>query len=282
MRNNKSLLISSRVRNDEFFTQLSDIKDELMYYKRHFADKVVLCNCNDTPAGNFFKFFTENFKEFRLKKLVAVGYMDNNGTGTIYEYNGKDTATIPLNGTGSFMSDECRELLTNVDIITTNPPFSMFRGFVDLLVKHDKKFLILGNVNAITYRSIYTLIDGGNLWLGSTSPEYFILPSGGVKRVGNVNWFTNLDSDRVNDPVPLTKRYTPEAYPKYDGSDIIEVNRVANIPCDYLGPMGVPITYLPKHCPEQFEIVRVGRDGSKPFSIDGKAVYFRILIKRRG
>lgn len=275
-------------KKDEFYTQLSDIEKELKHYKKHFKDKVVLCNCDDPRVSNFFHFFSYNFEKFGLKKLIATCYksqdMDlfskNESEKAIYlEYEGdKNGDFVPnpeeigikhLKGDGDFRSKECIELLKQADIVVTNPPFSLFREYVAQLVEYDKKFVIVGHQNAITYLEIFKLLKENKLWLGygftggaghfiNTQYENYATASDkkeGMIRVSGVHWFTNLDINKRHEDIILYKNYTPEEYPKFDNYDAININVTKDIPCDYSGAMGVPITFMDKYNPDQFELI---------------------------
>jgi hypothetical protein len=316
---NKLLQKAKESKSDEFYTQLSDIESELQHYKSHFKDKVVFCNCDDPRSSNFFKYFSSNFKELGLKKIIASCYRKQerdlfntkeSENGFFYEYSGTkgekikpgSNDIIHYKGDGDFRSDESIELLKQSDIVVTNPPFSLFRDYVDQLVKYDKKFLIIGNVNAITYKETFKLIKGNKAWLGinlGRGISGFIVPEhydlyGTEARIDSVGnrivspnnclWLTNLDTSKRHEDVTLTKRYFGNEieYPCYDNYDGINVNKTKDIPSDYTGTMGVPITFLHKYNPEQFEIIKF-RKGSdeKDLSIKGKCPYFRILIKNK-
>ncbi len=317
MAKNKNLHKAKRGKNDEFYTQLVDIENELKHYKEHFKDKVVLCNCDDPRESNFFIYFALNFAHLGLKKLICSCYKNQDydlfsqnasSRAVYYEYMGRakiDYNTITsstaikrytFEGDGDFRSEECVDLLKEADIVVTNPPFSLFREYVAQLIKYDKKFLIIGHQNAITYKEIFTLFKEDEIWLGygfRGGAAHFINKHyqdyatasdhrDGMIRVSGVHWFTNLEHDKRNQELILYKKYNSEAYPKYDNYNAINVNKVAEIPCDYFGVIGVPITFLDKYNPKQFEIIkfRKGDDG-KDLSINGKCPYFRILIRRR-
>jgi len=293
MSKNSNLHSAKKARNDEFYTQLSDIEKEMVHYKDHFKGKTIYCNCDDARESNFFKFFSLNFEKLGLKKLITTGYKaDGQGVALIYEgdKNGNrlpDTEEItirPLQGNGDFRSEECIKFLKESDIVVTNPPFSLFREYIAQLMEYGKKFIVIGNQNAITYKEIFPLIKNNQLWLGvSPRSMEFILPNG-EKGVVNACWFTNLEHDKRHRPIDLYKHYSNE-YKHYDNYDAIEVGKVCEIPMDYDGVMGVPITFLDKYCPEQFEIVGLDRyvEGNKypnkRMFIDGKEQYARILIR---
>lgn len=322
---NRNLEDAKRARKDEFYTQMEDIANELKHYKAHFRGKSVLCNCDDPRESQFFKYFTQNFEIFGLKRLVATCYKSqdkdlfshNDSEKAIYQiYEGDKNGNLQVDdcevgihefkGDGDFRSDEAIALLEQADIVVTNPPFSLFREYVAQLVKYKKDFLIIGNVNALTYREIFPLVKENKLWLGATIhsgdrkfrvPDNYPLHAAGCGideegkpyiRVKGVRWFTTLDYRQRHEKLPLYKHYTPEEYPKYDNYDAIEVSKTADIPQDYDGVMGVPITFMDKYNPDQFEILgqMVSTTVSKfnmgyPF-INGKKVYARILIRRKG
>lgn len=316
---NKLLQKAKKSKSDEFYTQLVDIESELQHYKDHFKNKVVYCNCDDPQISNFFKYFVSNFKELGLKKLIASCYKEqvmdlfstaDTENGFYYEYAGADDQKkipsskdiIYFKGDGDFRSAESIELLKQSDIVVTNPPFSLFRDYVAQLVKYDKQFLIIGNVNAITYKEIFKLIKENKAWLGinlGRGVSGFIVPEhyelyGTEARIddagnrivspNNCLWLTNLDNSKRHEDIELTKKYIGNEgeYPKYDNYDGINVNKTQDIPSDYDGYIGVPITFLHKFNPEQFEIIkfRKGNDG-KDLSIDGKCPYFRIIIRNK-
>jgi hypothetical protein len=292
---NKNLTQAKKNKKDEFYTQLSDIERELKHYKSHFKDKVVYCNCDDPRISNFFHFFSYNFERLGLKKLITTCYQNqnmdlfsqNDSEQAIYlEYNGdKNGNNIPdleeigirhLNGDGDFRSAESIELLKQADIVVTNPPFSLFREYVGQLIEHDKKFIIIGHQNATKYKEIFKLIKENKMWLGhgfKGGAAHFInkhyedyASAGdhkeGMIRVSGVVWLTNLDITKRHEDLILYKQYTPLEYPKYDNYDAIEVSKTNEIPKDYRGVMGVPITFLEKYNPDQFEILGMtsGRD----------------------
>lgn len=291
MAKNKNLNAAARAKKDKFYTQRADIEHELQHYTAHFADKVVLCNCDDPFESQFFFYFAMNFKFLKLRKLIVTSY-----TGSPVQ--------------GDFRSKECVAALREADIVATNPPFSLFREFVKRLVDANKKFLIIGNINCITYKEIFPLIMANKIWLGygmGRAIKGFIVPEGyelygtearmeNGKRIVATNqclWLTNLEHDKLNRPYDLVFSYeeNPERYPRYDNYDAIEVSKTGDIPYDYYGVMGVPITFLDKYCPEQFELLGISYkydsppchiDG-KPWetSVNGKNFYKRLFIRRR-
>lgn len=286
---NKKLSAAKKAKNDEFWTLMPDIEKEVSQYKDQFEDKVIYCNCDDYRWSNFYKYFKDHFKEYKLKRLIASCL-----TGEYASYDGNVETTGKLQN-GDFRKEESIELLKTADIVITNPPFSLFREYVAQLIKYNKKFLIIGNKNAITYKEIFPLIKENKLWLGYYYPNEFRLPNGDTtKKVnGLCRWFTNLDIKKRHKDLILYKKYTAKDYPKYDNYDAIEVGKVANIPKDYNGVMGVPITFLDSYNPKQFEIVGWSRHndldmdggywlgGCNDATINGKIVYRRILIKRK-
>lgn len=287
----KSLLdAAKREKLDEFYTQLPDIERELRHYRDHFKGKVVYCNCDDPRISNFFHYFSYNFKKLGLKKLITTCYKSqqrdlfsqNDSETAIYlEYEGDGSGNnVPdpdeigikrLEGDGDFRNAESVELLKQADIVVTNPPFRLFREYVAQLIEHDKKFLIIGHQNAITYKELFPLIQSNRIWLGNGFPRnvaHFDTPytptghwieqsGGGVIRVVGVQWFTNLDYAKRHEDLILYRTYNPVDYPSYDNFDAIEVGKTSEIPMDYEGVMGVPKTFLHKHNPDQFEIVGV-------------------------
>ena len=316
---NADLTLAKKRKEDEFYTQLVDIENELKHYKEHFKGKVVLCNCDDPRKSNFFKYFADNFEKLQLKRLIATCYKSTDlfgfsrgesvhGACQIYEgdKNGNmvvdddEVCVKELKGDGDFRSDECIEILKRADIVVTNPPFSLFREYVAQLVKYEKKFIIIGNQNAIKYKEVFPLFMENRIWLGygfNRNCAHFITNyednasdrdhRAGMIRVPSVTWFTNLEIAKRHERYPLYKTYTPDEFPKYDNYDAIEVGKTSDIPLDYDGIMGVPITFMYKYCPEQFEIVGVFNHGSdskfdiaKPI-LNGKELYSRIAIRHK-
>lgn len=258
---NANLHKAKDAKNDEFYTQLTDVSKELMHYKQHFKDKIVLCNCDDPTWSAFWKYFHLNFSALGLKKLISTHYDKNDPTYKM-EYTGGDDNDIEvgvktsLEGNGDFRNQECLDLLDECDIVVTNPPFSLFREYVACLIEHEKKFLIIGNKNAITYKEIFPLLKNDDVWIGYESPSKFDTPQGITKKINGLSrWFTNLDIKKRHEKLILWKNYSPEEYPHYENFDAIEVDKIANIPCDYDGMMGVPKTFMDNYNPEQFEII---------------------------
>lgn len=347
---NKNLNAAKTAKKDEFYTQLTDIERELQHYWQHFRGKVVLCNCDDPYESNFFKYFALRFNQLGLKKLICTCYdgspvagtqlslfsldvegnekktaykveitevKDMNGDGAVdltdVEYlikNDKNVLSV-LRGNGDFRSNECIDLLKEADIVVTNPPFSLFREYIGQLVEYDKKFLIIGSQNNITYKEIFPLLMNKKVWLGYKSGDMaFKVPNDYEPRetrywqdldgqkwrsLGNICWFTNLDHNKRHEDLDLICRYSPEEHPAYDYYKAINVNRVDDIPCDYDGVMGVPITFLDKYSLEQFDIMDANdyrKNNSVPIkphglikdkdgSINGKPTYARILIRNK-
>ena len=258
---NANLHKAKNAKNDEFYTQLTDVSKELMHYKQHFKDKIVFCNCDDPTWSAFWKYFHLNFEALGLKKLISTHYDKTEPTYKM-EYTGSNDNDIevgvktPLEGNGDFRNQECLDLLDEADIVVTNPPFSLFREYVAVLMEHEKKFLIIGNKNAITYKEIFPLLKNDAVWIGYESPSKFDTPQGITKKISGLSrWFTNLDIKKRHEKLILWKNYSPEEYPHYENFDAIEVDKIANIPCDYDGMMGVPKTFMDNYNPEQFEII---------------------------
>ena len=254
---NSNLHTAKREKNDEFYTQLTDIEKELCHYKEQFRDKVVYCNCDDARQSNFFKFFSLNFEHYGLKKLITTSF-NANGKGTILIYEGdkngnrmvddEEIQVKELNGNGDFRSEECVELLKQADIVVTNPPFSLAREYFKVLFDNNVKFLVISPQNAITYKEIFPYIIQGKLWLGHNMVHDFVQPDGNVKKFGNISWFTNMETNKQNYPKCLIKSYNPTDYPQYDNYNAINVDKVKDIPYDYDGVIGCPITILNDLC----------------------------------
>lgn len=282
---NKNFQKAKRNKNDEFYTQLSDIENELKHYKDHFKDKVVYCNADDPRVSNFFHYFSYNFEYLGLKKLITTCYKNQemdlfsvhdqeSAIALIYEGE-KDNGRVPtvenigvidLEGDGDFRSPEAIEFLREADIIVTNPPFSLFREYMAQLIEYEKKFLIIGNYGSVIYKEIFPLIQSNAVWTGmSPRSMSFKTPEGDLKTV-NAKWFTNLDIPKRHEELILYKKYTPEDYPKYINYDAIEVSRVSDIPMDYEGYMGVPITFIESYNPDQFELVGYSLEMAEPMS----------------
>ena len=289
---NKNLNAAKAAKKDEFYTQLEDINNELRHYREHFKGKTVLCNCDDPRISNFFTYFAYNFEFLGLKRLITTCYKSqerdlfsqNKCDQAIYliydgDKNGnnipdpEEIGIHPLKGDGDFRSPECIELLKQADIVVTNPPFSLFREYVAQLMEYDKKFLIIGNQNNITYKEIFPLLMNNKLWLGYKSGDMaFRVPENSEPRetrywqdetgqkwrsMGNVCWFTNLDIRKRHEEIILYHGYNDKDYSHFDNYDAINVGKVDEIPCDYDGLMGVPLTFLDKYNPDQFEILGI-------------------------
>lgn len=356
---NKTLHTSKTQKNDEFYTQLSDIENELKHYREQFRGKVVFCNCDDPYESNFFKYFANNFRHLGIKRLIATSFTkspiagtqiafieieglkpdgkqpfkveineipDSDGDGAIdlgdiqHLLKHDKNIVTPLKGNGDFRSAECVELLKQSDIIVTNPPFSLFREYVAQLITYDKKFLIIGNTNAITYEEVFPFLKDNKIWLGVNNgaktyevPMHYdqnntFVGKDGKKyaKMGNTGWFTNLDLEKRHQVLQMYKKFNPDEYDEYDNYDAIEVSKVQDIPMDYEGAMGVPITFLDKYNPKQFEILALtdrkntsglrtktytaadtpkyndlNRRGAIKTDGEYKSTYARILIRRR-
>lgn len=324
---NSGLNRARKNKRDEFYTQLPDIEREMRHYRKHFQGKTVYCNCDDPRVSAFFEFFTKNFEFLGLKRLVTTCYksreMDlfsrNDSERAIkLVYEGGAPNSLPtaedigvtlLEGDGDFASEECQELLRNADIVVTNPPFSLFNEYVRQLDKFGKKFIIIGHQNAITYTTIFPLLRDNRMWLGygfKRNMAHFVAPHyedtasdadhrEGMIRVSGVVWYTNLDIDKRHEEMILVRRYSgnEDAYPRYDNYDAIEVSKTQDIPIDYDGVMGVPITFMTKYNPAQFEIIGATESEGSGFSnglwtrssqvaqamVKGKKVYKRIFIR---
>jgi len=261
-------------KKDEFYTQLKDIEAELKHYKEHFKNKVVLCNCDDPTKSNFWKYFSENFNDLELKKLISTHFEKDKASYKLelYKENGQlKTLKTPFQGNGDFRSEGVIDVLKEADVVVTNPPFSLFREYIAQLVKYNKKFVVMGNNNAITYKEIFKLIKENKLKLGfnvNKSMEFQLpddydkwdrVDNEGKKygRVPAISWFTNLDIKKQVEDLKLYKTYkgNEDYYHRYDNYDAINVDKVKDIPIDYDGVIGVPITFLKYYNPEQFEIL---------------------------
>ena len=328
MAGNSNLHMSRSGKTDEFYTQLSTIEDELRHYRRYFRDKVIFCNADDPAIGedgqdhfgdglggytsNFFRYFQLNFHQLGIKKLITTHYVPKGAsykfeivrTGNDNQAEPPEYIRTPLQGNGDFRSPECVELLKQSDIVVTNPPFSLMKEYVPLIQESGKQFLVLGNMNHITFKEIFHYFYDHKMWLGYNSghfwfrvPDYYPAKNTDFKqdeagrkwrRMGNICWFTNMDIEKRHEPLNLYMRYTPENYPKYDNFDAIHVEKVAEIPLDYFGIISVPITYFASHCDTQFEILGKLDGGTtnnpldlaKPI-LEGEAKYKRIAIRRK-
>jgi hypothetical protein len=316
---NRSLHAAKATKKDEFYTQLSDIEKELRHYSTHFKNKTVLCNCDDPKVSKFFHYFSHSFEKLKLKKLLTTCCQHKAEKGIYLEYDGdKNENRVPdpdeigihkLKGDGDFRSEECVKLLKQADIVVTNPPFSLFRDYVAQLMKYEKKFIIIGHQNAITYKGIFTFLKENKMWLGygfNRNCAHFINPNyvdyasdadhrEGMIRVSGIAWFTNLDTKKRHEDLILYETYDSKKYPFYDNYDAIEVSKTADIPKDYKGVMGVPVTFVNKYNPDQFEIIGATESEGAGFSsglwnpdsgvaqaaINGKRVYKRLFVRNR-
>ena len=282
---NKNLHSAKKAKNDEFYTQLSDIENEVRHYRHHFDGKSVFLNCDNPEWSNFWKFFELNFEFLKLKKLTSVHYEADISTYKLEMFGVGDTLKTPLKQSGDFRSDESIAILKEADIVVTNPPFSLFREYIAQLMEYDTKFLVIGSLNAVTYKEIFPLIKDNEMWLGINNVKEFKQPDGSMKKFGNINWYTNLEHYKRNEEIILYRRYNEDEYPQYDNYDAINVDKVADIPKDYSGAMGVPITFLGKYNPDQFEIVGqmantfIDKNNKGYPFINGGRKYARVLIK---
>lgn len=327
MATNDNLQKSRAGRQDEFYTQLSTIEKELSYYRKYFEGKVVFCNADDPAIGedgqdhygddcggfasNFFKYFQLNFNYLGIKKLITTHYVSSGNSYKFEIINQDDGVQIglpqyvktPLRGNGDFRSPECLELLKECDIVVTNPPFSLMKEYLPLLIESGKQFLVLGNINDVLFRDIFHYFIDNKFWLGYNSghfwfnvPDYyeekgtdFKIENGQKqRRMGNICWYTNMDIEKRHTPLDLHKTYNPQDYPKYETYDAIDCAEYKSIPKDYFGIIGVTTTYLPYHCPEQFEILGKFDGGSASNDLDlakpiigGKSKYKRVAIRRK-
>lgn len=296
-KNNKSMHQARINKNDEFYTRLEDIEDEISMhedYVRQFEGKTVLCNCDDPEWSNFFLFFRLHFKQLKLKKVIFTHYEADGSPSYKLEWDGSyigyDTLNLiktPLKGNGDFRSPECVALLDECDVVVTNPPFSLFREFVGLLVEHKKDFVIIGNKNSVTMKEIFPKFQDGTFALGYTTPHDFILPKDAPKT--NVNglckWYTTFKLDKYNEELPLCCQYEghEDEYPKYDNYDAIEVNSPKRIPRDYWGVMGVfGPTFFASFNKEQFEVLGCSQRGCHDAFPDTKKYNDYLEYKKDG
>ena len=289
MSNHINLDKAKQAKNDEFYTKLTDIEKELMHYKEMFVGKTIYCNCDNPTKSNFVKWSYRRFNMLHLKRLIVTAY-NKDGFGLYWDtdFSKVDIKTIYINdwiendvrylsGNGDFRSDECIELLKQADIVVTNPPFSLFREYVKVLMDNNKDFVILGNMNAITYKEVFPYIKENRIVLGYLNgAKSFITPDGVEQKFGNIFWYTTLPIAKHNEELILYKHYTPEEYPKYDNYDAINVDKTCDIPEDYDGAMGVPISFIEKYNPNQFDII----DELRPV-VNEVLKYQRIIIKNK-
>lgn len=328
---NRSLQSAKATKQDEFYTQLPDIEKELKHYTAHFKGKTVFSNCDDPRVSNFFRYFLNNFEKLGLNRLITTCYKNEQPDlfstneaerGIYFDYSGEQKGTrLPnperirpneLRGNGDFRSLECVELLRQSDIVVTNPPFSLFREYVQQLIGNDKKFLIIGNQGAISYKEIFEPIKEDKMWIGYTHPVAFMVPDhyemrevrswrdadgANWRSLGNACWYTNLDIQKRHEELITVKKYSREAYVEYDNYNAIEISRYKDIPSDYHGVMGVPVTFLDHYNPDQFEIVGADyevKQGLLPEMlkkkwsgkidrgyVNGKRCFARVFVRRR-
>lgn len=311
---NTSLSFSKRMKNDEFYTRYEDIERELSNYRQYFNDKIIYLNCDNPSYSAFYRYFVNMFKELNLKELWATFLASDGTNGILTKYDGAKTIHTKLSGNGDFHSEECVEFLSQADVIVTNPPFSKFLEFFNLLVSHKTDFIIIGNSNSIFCRDVFPLFKNGTISCGMNRPKWFRVPDDydakNIKIIenvryasfGNICWYTTFDAPHNEVPIPLTHSYSADIYPKYDNYNAIEVSKISMIPKDYFGIMGVPITYIEHHCPKQFEIlwqasgntrvscpkdilneigyIPMKEDRGGAALINGKRKYSRVLIRR--
>ena len=314
---NTQLMAARKNKNDEFYTLFEDIAAEMAYYKQHFAGKIIYCNCDDYEKSNFVKYFRGNFEKLQLKGLIATSYNSAfGGKGKMMRFsdiNPNDGYAGELDGNGSYRSKECLDLLEEADIVITNPPFSQFRQFAATLENYDKKFIIMGNLTAVSYKHFFQRLQNNEVWTGKditngdrefAVPSDYPLEANGVRidasgqkfiRIKSVRWFTNLENDRQNDKWELSEKYegNESHYPKYENYDAINIDKMKDLPVDYDGVIGVPITFFDRYCPEQFEVVGVSRKwddtcehlrtgGERDCGvINGEMKYTRVFVKWR-
>ncbi|HDX6250497.1 TPA: restriction endonuclease subunit M [Campylobacter fetus subsp. venerealis] len=287
--------------DDEFYTSYHEIKKEMEDYKEYFKDKVIICPCNDGEKSNFYHYFNTNFKNLEIKKLITTTFNinDPNAKGRKIEVTKDEKKETELQGRGDFRSDEVRELIRQADIVVTNPPFSLFRDIIKIVIEENKKFLIVGGTYSITYKMIFELYEQGRIWLGNNQVQIFTRPNGSKKRFSNINWFTNLKSLKHLEPIKLTKKYrnNEDKYPEYDNYKIIEVTSYKDIPMDYNGVIGVPLTFFLRYNPAQFKILGCDfqikekypelvkwdykENNTKSCVLDGKELFTRIILQRK-
>ncbi len=284
MQTKTKLQSAKQEKNDEFYTRIEDIEKEMKHYKEQFNGKVIFLNCDDPEWSNFWKYFKAKFNEFNIKKLISTHYGKKSYKLEIVD--NVETKTF-LEGNGDFRSEECIELLKNSDIIITNPPFSLFREYIKLILEHKKNFLIIGNLNALSYKDFFPLIHNNKIWIGQTGrvSSFFTNKQNtndSIKKIPSI-WYTNLYNERRNKKLDLFKTYNENEYPKYDNYDAIEVSKTREIPIDYNGVMGVPITFIEVFNPKQFEIIKLvaGSSENPKARINGKDCYARVFIKRK-
>lgn len=308
MTQNTKLNKAFKEKDDEFYTQIKDIELELANYKNAFNKKKILCNCDDYKKSNFVRYFAENFDKLGIDSITAISYNNAKNTNVVkikrnienydiaVQNNDKRLKCKQVAHNGDFRNKESIELLKKSDIVVTNPPFSLFRAFIDILINYNKKFLIIGNCNAISYKNCFSYIVKNKMWIGNNCIRWFKRPNGLLSEAARSYWFTNLKTDKERNFYLLETKYQPDIHLEYDNYIAIEVSKVKNIPMDYLGVMGVPLTFLEKYNPAQFEILGMDfyvKDGNLDLAkkswngkldrayLNGKRMYSRILIQQK-
>ena len=280
---------AKKKKNDEYYTRMEDVKDELDHYKKWFKNQIIYCNCDDPEWSNFYIYFKENFNDLQLAKLISTHYVSE-GNSYMVEYDGIKETRTELDGDGDFRSPECRMIMWDVDVVVTNPPFSLFRDLIDMLMEMNKKFIVMGTLHGFAYSNIFPYVRAGIIRPGFTYNKNmkFYVPEESdyterdektgrkVATIGTISWYTNFRIDKEIKPLELTATYSPEKYPKYDTMDFISVNKLSEIPCDYYDFMGVPITYLGYHDPTKFYLWEL----SCRAKVDGEQLFKRVIIRR--
>lgn len=290
MSGQSSLRAAKDLKNDEYYTRMVDVEEELNHYWSQFKNRVIYCPCDDPEWSNFWLYFKTHFNEIGLERLISTHYVSE-GQSYKLEFDGENEIRTDLDGNGDFRSPECLEILWDADIVVTNPPFSLIRDLVDVLMGYNKKFLFLGTIQAVKYLNIFPYVRAGIIKPGYhfNKSMWFYVPEGSktktkkvdetgrpIVNIGTICWYTNLKVDKETEPLILTESYSPEKYPKYDSMDVIEVSKLADIPYDYDDFMGVPITYLAKHDPAKFYLWDITNDAY----LDGKALFARAIIRK--
>lgn len=291
---NKNLMAAKRNKNDEFYTLYEDVASECSHYIEHFENKIIYMNCDNPKYSNFWKYFKDNFHTLKLKKIISTYYIENEQTYKT-EFDGITETKTLLNGNGDFRSDECIEILKESDLVITNPPFSLWRMFLSQLMEYNKKFLIIGNLNAVSCKYVFECMKENKVYITSRRIRFFKQPDGSITKLGNGCWYSNLKSDERIQPLNLYKKYTPEEYPVYDDYNAINCNKTKDIPCDYDGLIGVPVSFIEKYNPSQFELIdllsrysifdlqgtneKIRNKRTHATCINGKALYSRLIIK---
>lgn len=274
MTSNENLQTAKKAKNDEFYTQYCDIEEELANYWQQLRGKVIYCNCDDPDSSNFWLYFEKNFDRIGLKTLISTHYTPNQSSYKLeihrHPITNKRLSPIrtAMHGDGDFRSLECIQVLKMADVVVTNPPFSLFKEYIAQLRAYDKHFIVIGNMNIMSSKAIFRMMFDNEMWLGHNNPKRFIMPDGSAKAFGNIVWYTNVDIQKRHKPMELSSRYDPVRHLTYDNFEAINIDRVADIPCDYFGIIGVPITFLSQQCPEQFKLLGIG--SSKKFFVPTK------------